>query len=662
MEIRNYKAAVEAFRKAVELNPNNREAMRSLGIALELNGETNEAISQFDRYLERFPDDPEIAFKQADYLGWSRYAYRHEDAIRYYRMGLNLKEDFHRRHQLARLLGRDRNTLDDALQEYRKLLSSQPDNAAVRAEYRKLLLWDRRFLAEAIREYSEQVARHPEDGQAALQLARLLAQDESRTSEAIEAYRKLVEKKPEDKKLRKEFASALAKDHSRLTEAKDQYQIVLQGEADLDTRVAYADLLAADEPTREQALERYQALVNEAPKRKDIRLKYARLLMENKESSREAISEYGQVLGQDPRNTEAHAGLAKAYAWNGDSDRALYHSRLARGPSTTKSEVATLEKQLTTGREPRVTTAFDFFYQPSGAFNLGGVSTGVRGKLDVSPFITGELDAELEQYWNSSNYAIGGYFSFLSQMRFAPTDRAELGVGYRTVRSGLAGLSLHLQYERVGESFTLRPRFERGPKYDSFLSLVGVQSPTGALIGQATANLFAFDFEETLGGFKFLVNPQAGWISDSASSANAQLGVDASVEVSILRSAAWSFSLGYRALVSHYGSDHSGFVESPTGPLPGGYFSPAFYLNQGPRVRLQHVLAQSHDFELSGGPALQYQKLHPGEGALLWGGDVRASYLFQIGEHLQWKTGVGFLQVSNLYGRLNLDTFFSYVF
>src|SRR5262249_22946226 len=114
--------------------------------------------------------------------------------------------------------------------------------------------------------------------------------------------------------------------------------------------------------------------------------------------------------------------------------------------------------------------------------------------------------------------------------------------------------------------------------------------------------------------------------------------------------------------VSHYGSDHSGFSQTPAGPLPGGYFSPAFYLNQGPRVRLHHALARSHDFELSGGPALQYQESHAGEGALLWGGDVRASYLFEIGEHLQWKTGAGFVQVSNLYGRFNLGTFLSYVF
>lgn len=83
MEIGNYKAAIEAFQEVVKINPNNREGMRTLGLAYELQGLTAKAIEQFDKYLEKFHDDVEIAFKQADYLGWSRYAYRKKDAIKY---------------------------------------------------------------------------------------------------------------------------------------------------------------------------------------------------------------------------------------------------------------------------------------------------------------------------------------------------------------------------------------------------------------------------------------------------------------------------------------------------------------------------------------------------------------------------------------------------
>jgi cellulose synthase operon protein C len=88
LKIGNYRAAIEAYAHALEKNPASREASRSLAIAYERNGQTDEAVAQLDRYLARFQDDPEMAFRQARWLGWSRYAYRRGDAIRYYRMGL----------------------------------------------------------------------------------------------------------------------------------------------------------------------------------------------------------------------------------------------------------------------------------------------------------------------------------------------------------------------------------------------------------------------------------------------------------------------------------------------------------------------------------------------------------------------------------------------
>jgi AcrR family transcriptional regulator len=35
---------------------------------------------------------------------------------------------------------------------------------------------------------------------------------------------------------------------------------------------------------------------------------------------------YEAVLREAPENAEAHRGLARAYAWNGDADRALAHA------------------------------------------------------------------------------------------------------------------------------------------------------------------------------------------------------------------------------------------------------------------------------------------------------------------------------------------------
>src|SRR5262249_3909988 len=108
MQIENYRAAIEAYQKVLEIDPDDREALKTLGVAYQKQGLTDKAIEQFDRYLAKYHDDPEIAFQQADALGWSRYAYRRQDAIRYYRMGLASREDLTRRHSLARLLAQDK--------------------------------------------------------------------------------------------------------------------------------------------------------------------------------------------------------------------------------------------------------------------------------------------------------------------------------------------------------------------------------------------------------------------------------------------------------------------------------------------------------------------------------------------------------------------------
>ena len=122
LEIENYKAAIEAFEKVVERDPGNREAMRSLGIAYEKQGLKDKAVEQFDRYLARWDDDADIAFAQARALEWSRYAYREKDMLKYYRMGLKRKNDPAMRLRYATHLARHKETSQEAVAQYDKVL------------------------------------------------------------------------------------------------------------------------------------------------------------------------------------------------------------------------------------------------------------------------------------------------------------------------------------------------------------------------------------------------------------------------------------------------------------------------------------------------------------------------------------------------------------
>src|SRR5690606_15699581 len=119
------------------------------------------------------------------------------------------------------------------------------------------------------------------------------------------------------------------------------------------------------------------------PRDNAVRLKYARLLGASKSTNDEAIAQYEEVVRQQPKNGAAHAGLAHALAWNGDNDRALHHEQLATRYGAKGERLATLERDLTTGREPRAGGGLEVIAQPGASFELYGLRVPLAGRMDV---------------------------------------------------------------------------------------------------------------------------------------------------------------------------------------------------------------------------------------------------------------------------------------
>ncbi len=318
MEIKNYKAAIEAYQKVTKLNPDNREAMKQLGVAYEKQGLTTDAIKQYDRYLERFHDDAEIAFKQADYLGWSRFAYRREDAIKYYRMGLAVRDDPDRRHKLAQLLARDKKQINEALTEYRALLKAKPNNAEIRNEYRKLLVWDDKNLDEAIQEYRKYADEKKGDFEVDHTLATLLARKNPKSEEVVRRYGDLVKRKPNDEKLRREYADLLsgsagsgAAGSKQNSEAIAQYKKLVEKDPSPEMRHKYARLLASDRANLNEAVEQYKILLKAQPNNAQWREEYRKLLLWDDRHLNESIEEQRRVVAAKPSDLDQKRTLAQ---------------------------------------------------------------------------------------------------------------------------------------------------------------------------------------------------------------------------------------------------------------------------------------------------------------------------------------------------------------
>jgi tetratricopeptide (TPR) repeat protein len=339
MEIGNYKAAIEAYQKAVKLDPENREAMKQLGVAYEKQGLTTEAIKQYDAYLARFKDDPDIAFKQADYLGWSRFAYRREDAIKYYQMGLAVREDPERRHKLAQLLSRDRKQLDEAVEQYRVLLKAKPNDPQLRAEYRKLLLWDDKYLKDAIAEYRALSREKKGDFETEHTLATLLARQDPKSQEALQLYSDLTKRNPKDEALKREYSDLLSGDTQHRAQAIAEYRKLVASDPRPETRYKFAKLLSEDRSHLDEAIGEYRKLLEAQPDNAQWRAEYRKLLLWDENHTGEAIVEQRKIVAANPRDLDAKRTLVQLLARqdpNSEEARTLSAELLKSNPNDAK--------------------------------------------------------------------------------------------------------------------------------------------------------------------------------------------------------------------------------------------------------------------------------------------------------------------------------------
>jgi cellulose synthase operon protein C len=634
VEIRNYAAAIEAYRKALAANPRSREASRGVGLALLGNGDTDLAVAELDRHLSRFPDDAELAFEQARLLQWSRYAYRSKDAIRYLRMGLAVRDDPARRRDLARLLARDRGTLDGALAEYDRLLAATPGDAALRDERLKLLLWDPGRREEAIGELRRRRAEAPGDARATRDLARLLATDPRTAGEAAELHAELLARRPDDPELRLGHARALAR-AGRRAEARDAYTRALAAKPTLAVRLERADLLAADPATRDAARAEYEAVLGQDPGSRKARIGLARILGARKETSPDAIAQYQAVLARSPADAEAHRGLARAYAWNGDADRALAHGDLAARHGPVRPELAALERDLRRGREPAMGGGARLLAQPGGAWELSRVTAFASGAAEPTPFTSSAVEAGFASAEGAGGARAEGPFVVArGEWRPSPEWRLALTGAFEGVRTGGRAHGA-IRLERRGATAALSLGARRTPRDDSFRAFAGevVDGRTvGAVSDQVVEARLAFAEEAT----RWEVSGRAGAVSGPGLAPVLTAEAAARVERTVRAPGAFELSLAAMGEAVHHARDLGG-LGAGGDPAAPRIFSPPLYATLSPRLLLARDDGLRGHLALEAGPSLQLVT-GPGGGAHL-GAEARLAVVRRLGDHLRLSAG-----------------------
>ncbi|NIO39434.1 MAG: tetratricopeptide repeat protein [Burkholderiales bacterium] len=184
--------AVQAFRKASDLNPRSPDAHNNIGNALKKQGKLDAAIAAYRRALAIKPD-----FAEAHYnLGYVLQDQGKLDAaIAAYRKALAIKPDFADAHNnignALQKLGR----LDEAVDAYSQALAIKPDFA--NAHYNiGVALKGQGKLDEAIAAYRRALAIKPDHINAQYNMGNAL-RDQGKHDAAIAAYRKALAIKPD---------------------------------------------------------------------------------------------------------------------------------------------------------------------------------------------------------------------------------------------------------------------------------------------------------------------------------------------------------------------------------------------------------------------------------------------------------------------------------
>jgi tetratricopeptide (TPR) repeat protein len=184
--------AIAQYRKAVEINPAYGDAHYNMGIALLNMGEVDEAIAQYRITLEMMPD-----FAQAHHNLGNALCLRgqYEEAITHFKQALEIKPDFvEARNNLANTLVKN-DKLEEAVAQYREVLEIHPGYLDARMNL-ALALAKNGKRDEAIAQYRKTLEINPRIAKAHCDLGDVLLQ-QGETNQAAASFQKALEIQPD---------------------------------------------------------------------------------------------------------------------------------------------------------------------------------------------------------------------------------------------------------------------------------------------------------------------------------------------------------------------------------------------------------------------------------------------------------------------------------
>jgi Flp pilus assembly protein TadD len=314
--------AIAEFRKSLEIEPANSEALLDLGMALAIKGEVAEAVAQFRRAVELKPDYAEAHYN----LGAAMTVMgQTAQAAAEYQKALEFKPHYpEARHGLGLTFARNGQT-DEAISQYRLALALNPDYAEDLNDLGSAL-FQRGEREDAIAQFRQAVELKPEFAEAHYNLGVALT-TMGQSGQAAAEYAKALEIKPDYPEARYNLGLCFARS-GRLEEAIAQFQQALQIKPDYVEVLDDLGLAYVQKGELDKGIEQLRRAV-------DLKPGYAAahnnlgIALVQKGAVAEGVAQFRQAVEIKPDYAEAHYDLGVGLAAMGQTEAAAAQYRKA---------------------------------------------------------------------------------------------------------------------------------------------------------------------------------------------------------------------------------------------------------------------------------------------------------------------------------------------
>jgi tetratricopeptide (TPR) repeat protein len=311
----NLREAEVLYRRILEAEPRNPEALHLLGVVALQVGRNDLAVDYIQQALRFRPDAPTAHNNLGIAL---RGQGKLDDAIASYQQALRLTPNYAEAYyNLANAL-RDQGKLDEAITRYQQALRLKPDYAEA---YNNLgsVLTSIGKVEEAVANIQQAMRLRPDNAEAHNNLGNAL-RDQGKLEEAIASYQQALRLKPNYADAYNNLGNALM-DQGKLDEAITNYQQALRLKPNFDAYYNMGNALT-DRGKLDDAIASYQQALRLKPDYAEAHNNMGITLREQGKLA-EAVTSFEQALRLRPDNAEAHNNLGNALRDQGRLDEAI---------------------------------------------------------------------------------------------------------------------------------------------------------------------------------------------------------------------------------------------------------------------------------------------------------------------------------------------------